>query len=167
MILPLRQRHRRVFAVLGVLLPLAFVFGIAARRTVPNAATLPPELSLWAQHFAATDYERDDLFSKSPVQVRLWREQGTGRLAVELNAASDFLKPDLLVYWSAGQPAGDALPPNASLLGAFVAGPLALPEEASVSDGSLILFSLADQEIVDVSKPVRFNASTLQLSIKR
>jgi len=158
MILPLRQRHRRMFAVLGLLLPLAFGFGIAARRTVPP--TLPSELSSWTQNFTATDYERGDLFGKSAVRVRLWREQGTGRIAVGFSAAKDFLKPDLMAYWSAGHPrTSDTLPPEARLLGAFVAGPLVLPPEASGTDGYLILFSLADREIVDVSKPTRFSDS--------
>ena len=160
MILHLRERHRRIFAVLGVLLPLGFGWGIATRRTVPHPAALPSELSSWTQNFTATDYERGDLFGKSAVRVRLWREQGTGRFAVGFNAAKDFLKPDLMTYWSAGHPrTSDTLPPEARLLGAFVAGPLVLPPEASGTDGYLILFSLADQEIVDVSKPTRFNDS--------
>ena len=160
MILPLRQRHRRVFAVLGVLLPLAFVVGIAARRTVLQVASLPSELSSWTQTFTATDYERDDLFGKCPIRVRLWREQGTRRFAVDFSAAKDFLKPDLLAYWSAGSPTrSDTLPSESRLLGAFVAGPLVLPAEASDTDGYLILFSLADQKIVDVSKPARFTDS--------
>ena len=160
MILCLRQRHRRMFAVIGVLLPLLFVLGITARRAVPQLETLPPGLTSQTVTFTATDYERGDLFAKSPVRVRLWREQGSGRLAVGFAAAKDFLKPDLMAYWSTARPAAsDTLPPNASLLGAFVAGPLPLPEEASVKDGSLILFSLANQEIVDVSKPTRFTDS--------
>jgi hypothetical protein len=157
MILSLRQRHRQMFAVLGVLLPLAFALGIAARRTVPQSGMLPPEISTWTQSFTATDDERGDLFDKSPVQVRLWREQVTGRFAVGFSAAKDFLKPDLLAYWSATHPAtNDALPVDARLLGAFVAGPLLLPAEASNTNGFLILFSLANQEIVDVSKQTRF-----------
>lgn len=160
MILPLRQRHRRIFAIIGVLLPLLFVVGIAVRRAVPQPETLPPELSSQTVTFTATGYERADLFPESPVQVRLWREQGSGRFAVGFTAAKDFLKPDLMAYWSAARPAAnDTLPPNASLLGAFVAGPLTLPEEASAKDGFLILFSLANQEIVDVSKPTRFTDS--------
>ena len=160
MILRLRQRHRRMFVVLGVLLPLLFAVGIAMRRAVPQPKTLPPELSSQTVTFTATDYERGDLFDKSPVQVRLWREQGTGRLAVGFKAAKDFLKPDLLAYWSAARPAGTkGLPKESKLLGAFVAGPLTLPPEASVADGFLILFSLANQEIVDASKPIRFSNS--------
>lgn len=154
MILPLRQRHRQMFAVFGVLLPLAFAVGIVARRTVPPIATLPPELSAATQTFTAAEYERDDLFAKSQVKVRLWRDLAKGQLAVGLVAPKDFLKPDLIVYWVAGQPkVTDKLPANAVLLGSFVASPLALPTEAATQQGLLILFSLANQEIVDVSKP--------------
>ena len=161
MILPLRQRHRRMFAVLGVLLPLAFAVGIAVRQTVPQSETLPPELSPQMVTFTAAGYKRDDLFYKSPVRVRLFRDHESGALAVGLKAAKDFLKPDLMVYGSAERPTtSDNLPPNAKLLGVFVAGPLALPEEASNTEGCLILFSLANQEIVDVSKSTKFTDST-------
>lgn len=150
-----------MFAVIGVLLPIAFVSGIAARRAVPHAATLPPELSSLSETFTATDYDQDDLFTNSPVRVRLWHEQGIGRYAVGFVAAKNFLKPDLIVYWIAGHPtATDNLPPEAMLLGAFSAGPLLLPVEATITDGSLILFSLADREIVDLSKPIRFGRPT-------
>ena len=154
-----------MFAVIGVLLPIAFVVGIALRRAVPHAATLPPELSSRSQNFTATDFDRDDLFTNSPVRVRLWRERNTGRYAVGFVAAKDFLKPDLIAYWIAGHPtATDKLPPEATLLGAFGAGPLLLPVETTTDDGSLILFSLADQEIVDVSKSfVAANVSSRQI----
>lgn len=157
MILPLRQRHRRMFAVLGGLLPLAFAVGIAVRQTVPESETLPPELSPQTVTFTATGYERDDLFDTSPVRVRLFRDHESGALAVGLKAAKDFLKPDLMVYWSAERPTtSDNVPPNAKLLGVFVSATLVLPPETSTVDGHLILFSLANQEIVDVSKPARF-----------
>jgi len=100
---------------------------------------------------------RRKLFDRSLVQVQLWREHGTARLAVGFVATKEFLKPDLLVYWAEKQPTNnDTLPPDAKLLGAFAAGRLALPAEASTLEGCLILFSLANQEIVDVSKPTRF-----------
>jgi len=159
--LPLRQRHRRMFAVLAVVLPLLFVVGIAVRRTVPQPETLPPELSPKTVTFTATSYERDDLFDKSPVRVRLYRDNESGASAVGLSSSKDFLKPDLMVYWSAGSPTtSDTLPSEAKLLGAFVTTTLVLPAEASATNGSLILFSLANQEIVDVSRPTRFSDST-------
>ncbi|MSU57238.1 MAG: hypothetical protein EXS35_03485 [Pedosphaera sp.] len=156
MIRPLRQRHRRVVIVLGVILPIAFAVGIAARKPVPGMTSLPKELVASPQTFAVTEWERTDLFAKTPIQVRLFRESvGGGRFAVEFSAAKDFVKPDLIVYWIAGNPnITETLPDNARLLGAFnssVALPLS-PDAASAS-GVLVLYSLADQKIVEVSKP--------------
>jgi hypothetical protein len=160
MILPLRQRHRRVFAALSVLLPVAFAVGIAARRPAPSVATLPAGLGSALEQSAALVWERSDLFAKAPVQVQLYRADPE-RWAVALSAGPDFVKPDLIVYWAAGNTAvTDELPSNAVLLGAFTSGALRLPPEAASEGGSLILFSLADQEVVDVSKPVRLNDST-------
>src|SRR5262245_52734819 len=73
MILPLRQRHRRLFAVLAALLPSLFFVGIAARRAVSQPETLPPELSPGTAAFTPTGYESDGLFGKSPVRLRLLR----------------------------------------------------------------------------------------------
>lgn len=161
MILPLRQRHRRMFAVLGVLLPIAFAVGIAARKPVPTAETLPAGLESSTQRFTSTEWMRDDLFTKSSIQVRLLRESvSAGQFAVLFSAPKDFAKPDLIVYWVAGIPSNPAtVPDNARLLGAFSARALPLPPEVLSSEGALILFSLADQEIVDVSKAIRFESS--------
>lgn len=160
MILPLRQRHHRVFTVLGVLLPIAVAVGIAARRPVPGVATLPAGLGSPTEQSTALVWERGNLFAKAPVRVKLFRAD-TGRLAIVFSAPPDFVKPDLIVYWVAGNPTlTDELPNNAVLLGAFSSGALRLPREAVSEGGSLILYSLADQEVVDVSRPIRFNDST-------
>ena len=157
MILTLRSRHRLTFAALGVLLPIVFVVGMVLRRAVPQAAALPPELSPQTQTFTATGREFADLFSNAPVRVLLWHDIPGNQYAVSFTAARDFTKPDLIVYWQAGQPADiSQLPAQATLLGAFVAGPLVLPNEAKATEGSLILYSLANQEVVDASRPVRF-----------
>ncbi len=156
MICPLRQRHRRMVTALGVFLPVAFAVGIAARKPVPDMISLPKELVTSRQKFAVIEWERADLFTKTPMQVRLLRERaGTGRFAVEFSTAKDFVKPDLIVYWVAGSPnLTDKLPDNARLLGAFNSS-LALPLSPDIASGSgvLVLYSLADQEIVEVSKP--------------
>ena len=78
-----------------------------------------------------------------------------GALAVALSAAKDyFIKPDLMVYWVAGNPpAVNPLADLGRLLGGFDAGNLPLPAEAAATNGVLVLYSLADNEIVDVSKP--------------
>jgi hypothetical protein len=162
MILPLRRLHRRVFAVLGILLPVAFVAGIAARKPVPGMDALPAELAASQGRPDRAVWERSDLFSKSPVRVGLLRETaGPARHAIEMSAPPSFLKPDLLVYWVEGNPAlRGTVPDGARLLGGFGPGALGLPTEAATREGVLVLFSLADQEIVDVSKPVRFDDST-------
>ena len=71
----------------------------------------------------------------------------------------DFVKPDLMVYWAPESNLTTPCPTNAILLGAFSSPPLPLPTKLNKSPGALVLFSLADDEIVDV--PNRFN-STLQ-----
>ncbi len=156
MIRPLRQRHRRMLIVLGVFLPVAFAIGIAARKPVPDMTSLPKELVTSRQKFAATEWERADLFTKAPIQVRLLRESaGAGHFAVEFSAAKDFVKPDLIVYWVTGsQTITEKLPENARLLGTFNASvALSLSPDAAQGSGVLVLYSLADQEIVEVSKP--------------
>jgi len=156
---PLRQRHRHMVIALGVFLPIAFATGIAARRSVPSMASLPAALSGMTQKFAVEKWERNDLFSKSPIQARLLTESAkAGRCALQLSAASDFLKPDLIVYWVSGDPTiTDVLPDDSILLGSFSSVALPLPEEASRGQGVIVLFSLADYEIVDASKPIRLN----------
>jgi hypothetical protein len=155
MIRPLRQHHRRMVIALGVFLPVAFVVGVAARKPAPTVAELPLALTVTSQKFEAVEREYSDLFSRSPVQVQLLREQkNSGRFAVAFSATKDFIKPDLMVYWVSGNPdITSALPGNAVLLGAFDSAALPLPSETSTHNGVLVLYSLANNEIVDVSKP--------------
>ena len=164
MIHSLRQQHRRTFLALGIFLPVAFVVGIAARKSVPTVAELPAALAATPQKFEAVEWERADLFSKSPVQVRLLRKQkSSGQFAVSFSAAKDFVPPDLIVYWvTANSSVTNTLPANAILLGTFSAAALPLSDEIVKSNGALILYSLANGEIVEVSKPISlqtFNAS--------
>jgi hypothetical protein len=156
MIRALRQRHRRMVTVIGVLLPVAFAAGIGARKPAPTVASLPTALARTSQHLEAVEWERADLFTKTPIQVRLLRESaGAGHFAVEFSAAKDFVKPDLIVYWvTGGQNITNALPENARLLGTFNSSmALSLSPDAAQGSGVLVLYSLADQEIVEVSKP--------------
>lgn len=160
MILLLRQRHRRMFAVIGCLLPVAFVVGIAARKPVPSVAQLPLALTAQEVESGALVWERADLFAKAPVNVRL-NQTASGDFTITCAAKGDFAKPDLIVYWATGVATNvEALPDSATLLGAFSAGALRVPTSITEQEGSLILFSLADQEIVAVSQPIRFNAAT-------
>ena len=120
-------------------------------------------LSATPQKFPVPAWERADLFAKLPVRVRLLREKtDPGSLALAFSAATDyFVKPDLMVYWMAGNPLiGERLPEAAELLGGFDSAALPLPAEATHTNGVLVLFSLADNEIVGVSKSIQFNQPT-------
>lgn len=156
MILSLRHRHRRIIFALGVFLPVTFAAGIVARKPAPTSAALPTSLTSTPTHFESVEWERADLFVKNPIQLRMTREQkSAGRFAIEFAGAEDFVKPDLIVYWVAGHPnVTDTLPDNALLLGVFnPAAPLLLPMDVASGEGVLVLFSLADQEVIEVSKP--------------
>jgi len=100
-------------------------------------------------------WDRSDLFSSLPVHVRLLQDAITSSsFAITCSAGRDLVKPDLLVYWSGGQTKiADTLPEDAVLLGAFNSPVLRLPAGALAGDGVLVLFSLADNEVVGVSKP--------------
>ena len=156
MILPLRRLHRRMFAVIGILLPVTFVAGIATRKPIPTTA---PSNALLAsrQAFSQGGWDRSDLFTNVAVRVQLLHDAAnTNRIALQLSAPKDLVKPDLLVYWLPAESLlKDNIPDDAVLLGAFVSDqPLPMPRIGAEKAGRLILFSLADHEIIGVSKPL-------------
>ncbi len=155
MIRALRQRHRHVIFALGVFVPVAFGVGLCERAPVPVMPGFPPGLHLAPPAVTPTGWCRTNLFSKFPITVRQLRENPpTLRVAVAFTAAPDFLQPDLLVYWQPGSPIlADALPDGATLAGGFDAPVLFLPAEAGTRPGFFVLYSLANNKIVDVSRP--------------
>ena len=161
MIRPLRQRHRRFVIAMAVVLPVAFTLGVAARKPTPTVPSLPAEPAAVQFSSATTVWDRLDLFAKTAIQVRLLREnRSSGRFALRLSAVRDFAKPDLIVYWVAETPkVAGSLPDNALLLGGFHSDSILLPTEAAAQTGVLVLYSLANSEIVDVSRPLRINDS--------
>ena len=152
MIRPLRQRHRVMVCTLGVLLPVAFVAGIAARRPVPVAKSVPTELESKASDFGTVVWTKADLWPGHRIITAL-RRDAAGSVAVEL-MFRDLAKPDVLVYWAAGkETAVEGLPDNARLLGALsnrVALPI--PADVRIQAGRFVLYSLADHEVVAASK---------------
>jgi hypothetical protein len=160
MIRPLRQRHRIAVLTLSALLPTVFVLGIASRRSVPLLASLPSSLSVQPARTYESVWVQDDLWEKSPLRTRLLRNSTPSNLALELCAKQPVVRPDVLVYWAPGNPKlDDSLPSDAVLLGAWSQEPanaVAVPQVAKTSRGRLILYSLADHEIVNVSKPFAF-----------
>lgn len=152
MIRPLRQQHRIMISALGVLLPVAFAVGIAARRPIP-IASVPPQLGGRVKDFAQVVWTKPDLWPGHDIITTLRRDDA-GSVAAELTLR-DLAKPDVLVYWASGkESARESLSDNARLLGALTAHvPLLLPAEVRDEPGRLVLYSLADHEIVATSNP--------------
>jgi hypothetical protein len=162
MICPLRQHHRHIVIALGVVLPVLFTLGVAARKPAPIVISLPVDLATPQISSAIPVWDRSDLFRKVAIQVQLLRDNNNGSpFSLKLSAARDFVKPDLIVYWVAeNSKSVDSLPDNALLLGGFHSASLLLPAEATVRPGLLVLYSLANGEIVDVSRPLLIADST-------
>jgi hypothetical protein len=145
-----------MFTVIGVLLPVAFVAGVAARKPIPTTALSDALLSL-RQTFSQRGWNRSDLFTNVAARVQVLHDAAnTNRTALQISAPKDFVKADLLVYWLPAESIlKDNIPDDAVLLGAFVSGqPLPMPPTPVEKPGRLILYSLADHEIVAVSQSV-------------
>jgi hypothetical protein len=151
MILPLRRRHRRMFAVLGVLLPLVFIAGVAARKPVPTSVLLS-EAPVERQSFSVLE-DHSDLFPNTGIRVQILRGEANG-VALQLSAPKDFVKADPLVYWLPAETAlKGTIPDEAILLGALKVGtPTVVPPATERQPGTLLLYSLANHEIVTSSK---------------
>ena len=117
MIQPLRRLHLRIFFTASVALPLVFLAGLLARRPFPLVEIDLPREGEWPAEFSGY-----------------------------LKSFKETLTPDALVYWSPLNPSGQALLPEARLLGSphgnFVSNG-SLP-----SDGYLLLYSLAQQKVI-------------------
>jgi hypothetical protein len=162
MIRPLRHRHRWQVLALGILLPIAFVFGVLARKPVPAPAELPAELTPAPLPLGSLVWNRDHLFPKAPVSIRLWEQRNhSSSFAVVFSAPANFIKPDLMVYWlDKNSDLYDGLPTNAILLGAFGSAALPIPDHAPSWGGEFVLYSLADGEVVDASQPIQLNPAS-------
>jgi len=137
---------------LGVLLPMAFTVGIAARKPVPVAAALPSGLVPNASDFGRVVWTKPDLWPGHRIITSL-RRDAAGFVAVEL-MFRELAKPDVLVYWAAGkESAAQGLPDDSRLLGALSnRAPLPIPADVRGEIGRFVLYSLADHEVVATSK---------------
>jgi hypothetical protein len=130
MIQPLRTTHRRIFAVLVVLLPVLIAAGLASRHKETSAAGQTVVL----------------IGAPSARGLIVARRSGTELDAI---ATKQLEFPDLLAYWS-NSPNASLPDPEPVLLGSFVPGRLnrfSLP--AGSDTGTLILYSVPLGQAVD------------------
>lgn len=150
MIHKLRQRHRAMVYALGILLPIGFLSGISARVSVPvqSSENTPSQAN------QRVLLERNDLWPDTIITRITTDLKSPEQTFVSLLPRDPIIKPDILLYWiPGGNGPFDSLPDNAALLGAMISDvPLALPKTTSGENGSLLLYSLANREIVAASK---------------
>ena len=164
MIRPLRQWHRMMACMLGVVLPVAFAAGIAGRKPVPASQSIPSSIAGSANNPGNVVWTKPDMWPGHEIATTVRRDVA-GVVAVEL-MFRDLTKPDVLVYWVGGKSTTvESLPDSARLLGVLSNGcSLPFPADALPETGCFVLYSLADHEIVAMSTPITlqpFNASTL------
>lgn len=158
MIRPLRRRHRLVVGSLALLLPPAFVAGVAARPHPARVASLPAALLLDGSKTAGSEsWSRTDLWPGHVIRTDFLRSTASSSLRIDIREPP---RPDTLLYWAAGPPGPvERLPASAILLGGLDrATALPIPPSALGYPGHLLLYSLADREVVATSTNVTFPA---------
>ncbi len=159
MIRPLRQIHRASAIVLSVTLPIVFVAAIALRSPTPLVAARSGRVNSTESAFKTLVWEKSDLWTKPVIKTRLFSDEPASkpsRLAVQLIPDQSLTRPDVLIYWmpSVAGPL-DQVPDDAVLLGSIASHPvMPLPVSPGKTLGALILYSLADHEVLAVSKSI-------------
>jgi hypothetical protein len=143
---PLRRRHAWLApACLALLAPAGLFLGVLARRPMPTAAKLPRELA--SEPAAPPGAGRTGTLEAGGVRVALRAWDAEGGRVLELLPEEDVQEPDVLVYWTPGDPGADGPPPaDARLVGSLAgahARRCALP---AGSGGSVVLYSLGHRE---------------------
>ena len=154
MILPLRQKHRWIVCTLAVVLPAAFVFGVAARRTIPLVKPVDINLGIEPHAYGTIVWSDPNGWPGKRISTSLWTDP-LGSLAVEF-MFDELAGPDVLVYWLSGNPVpADRLPENAQLLGPFSNRErLPFPGKPRGQLGRFLLYSLANHEVIGKSQVV-------------
>jgi len=148
----LRRRHRFLIVGLVVVMPVLFGLCLAARRPFPvgNAAAI-----LGTAPGDATGVVVGTIpvhWSIPGITTTFYRDLA-GHVTVRLDS-HDMASPDVLVYWSVGTGTiHERLPADARLLGAFShRQALPIPEDATGETGRLLLYSLADHQVLALSR---------------
>lgn len=140
-----------MICALSVVLPAAFVAGIAARQPVAFDTAAPWHLARSRNAFGKVVWTKTDLWPEHRILTSL-RRNAAGEDALEF-VVRELSKPDVLVYWMSGNESmAKTLPDTARLLGALVnRATLPLPSEVRGESSRLILYSLAEHEVVAAS----------------
>jgi hypothetical protein len=146
MIQPLRTLHRRAFLALAFILPAILVIGLRARPPQVRPTARVPGLPVGAYMVR----ESGGLWRKHAMQSMFYSMPDRPQdIYIVLQPTQQLNEADLLLYWTATAPQGSALPEDAQLVGAYIAGKAFLLPLSDKRSGYLVLFSLAHQTVFD------------------
>jgi hypothetical protein len=127
---------------------------VAKQKTLPGMASLPAGLVKNRPVSGSPVLLKTCSFVRTSASAKLFNHPNGEGLTVQISTGNEPLEPDVLVYWVPGGPSGlDKIPAGAFLLGELRSQPLALPIGKRPA-GVLLLYSLADGEVIDVSNPI-------------
>jgi hypothetical protein len=144
MIQPLRKIHRTVFLILGIVLPVLFISGLVARDAPLSPSDRTKREALERSNVTGgTDFVMNGGSTRHKVRLIESMMSGSDR-EFELLPDSEFLAPDVFVYWSLTRK-DSSIGADAKLLGKF--GPRERYRIPAVG-GYFILFSVAQNQVL-------------------
>ena len=145
-----RLIHRQMFLLLAFLVPALLFVGLAFRPDVPPFSR-PDRTLLTKAGFAAKIPDNLTRIKAGEHTFEIGIEtDSSNRSSLLIRSVDPLLKPDLLVYWVPETIQNNSLPENAMLLGELMGTSfrhMTLPSAASTQPGSLVIYSLAHQEV--------------------
>lgn len=148
MIRPLRRRHLGMTWALAVLAPSLFIAGLVLRAPIPTVDVLPGG----SVDGSSSEFTwRGDLWTGARLRTGIARDEAGMILALE--PLEEVGRPDSLLYY-ASEPfleVGTELPDGVILLGPLSGSRTVLRKpviEGEKSIGTLILYNLAEQEVI-------------------
>jgi len=144
-----RRLHQGVFAALAVVIPSFLIIGILLRPQVPPVADV--DRALWRQ--AGFPSPRTGALRVVDAGTHEFDVQTTvkDKASLIIRPRTVILKPDLAVYWTPQSGASLKLAGDALLIGGLSGTSqreLTLPPAASQGNGTVIIYSVAHQEVV-------------------
>ena len=144
----LRNKHRLIVTSLAFLLPISVGTALAVRQPFAITRTLSPPLAAGVAEHGPIVWSRGDLWSGKKIFTSL-RRDAMNHVSIDL-MYRDLPFADLLLYWVPGQAEKlEGLPATARFLGTIFRGvPLQIPADLRGEVGRLVIYGLADHEIV-------------------
>ena len=144
MIQPLRKVHRAVFLILGIVLPVLFLSGLAARHApLPSIPRTEDRLER-SNVTGGTEFVMNS--GSTELKVRLIENAISGTIReFGLIPDSEFVAPDVFVYWSLTK-TESSIGADAKLLGKF--GSCEQYRIPTGQGGYFVLYSVAQNQVL-------------------